>query len=102
MTRILQRLCNVHDVSYMTSERCNGFQVLPRPSFFPIDVRSTKQYFNKRSVDEELQWDESVVAAHVYNQLTAHRTVYKNSNQLYVQLARSSCPRVLEAAPDQF
>ncbi|KAI9557890.1 hypothetical protein GHT06_014642 [Daphnia sinensis] len=102
LTRILRKLCNIYDIRLMAPSRCHGFQVLPTSSFFPIDVHSPKKYFRNQLAKDEFQWDESVVAAHVYNKLTAHMTIYKNSNQLYVQLARSSCPRVFDAAPNQF
>ena len=100
VTRVLQKWCDVYYISWMTPERCKGFRVLTPKSFYPVHYMNWRAYFYKRT--DTIDWDESVVGAHVWNSLSSKWVVDKSSNQYYTQMARSSCPRVFQVAPDQF
>ena len=100
VTRVLQKWCDVYYISWMTPERCKGFRVLAPKSFYPVHYMNWRAYFYKRT--DTIDWDESVVGAHVWNSLSSKWTVDKSSNQYYTQMARSSCPRVFQVAPEQF
>jgi lactosylceramide 4-alpha-galactosyltransferase len=80
VTRMLQNWCQVYYISWMTPERCKGFRILPPKSFYPVHY----------------------VGAHVWNSLSSEWVVNKNSNQYYAQMARLSCPRIFNVAPQQF
>lgn len=86
----------------MTPERCKGFKILPPKSFYPVHYWDWKAYFSERGDKEVIDWDESVIGAHVWNSLSSKWVVRKDSNQYYVQLARSSCPRILDIATQVF
>ena len=109
VTRIMKKWCNVEHIGLMTPERCRGLQVLQPKSFFPVNVQTSIKFFEShhQSVadeggNENFELDESVVGAHVWNKLTADLVVNKKSDQLYVHLARSSCPLIFEVAPNEF
>lgn len=91
----------------MTPERCKGFHVLSPTSFYPLHYTKFKEYFTNRDNNNKAEvksykWDEFVLGAHVWNSLSGGWTVHKNSNQLYVEIARSSCPRIFDVAPEEF
>lgn len=74
-------------------------------SFYPVHYKHVKDYFNKLGDDARRlmeSWDESVIGAHVWNSLSADTQVKKESNQLYIQIARASCPQTLQVAPEEF
>jgi hypothetical protein len=104
VTRILQEWCQVYYISWMTPERCKGFRILAPKSFYPVHYLRWRDYFYKRGDKKEdrVNWDESIVGAHVWNSLSSQWVVNKNSNQYYTQIARSSCPRIINVAPEQF
>ncbi|KAI9552518.1 hypothetical protein GHT06_022884 [Daphnia sinensis] len=107
ITRVLQNWCNVYYISWMTLERCKGFHILPPTSFYPVHYKKWKEYFtnrdnNNKAEEKSYEWDEFVLGAHVWNSLSAGWKVHKNSNQLYVDIARSSCPRIFDVAPEEF
>ncbi|KAI9552286.1 hypothetical protein GHT06_022650 [Daphnia sinensis] len=104
VTRILQKWCQVYYISWMTPKRCHGFRILAPKSFYPVHYFHWRDYFYKRddTPQDKLSWDESVVGAHVWNSLSSKWLVNKYSNQYYAQMARSSCPRIFDVAPEQF
>lgn len=64
-----------------------------------------KEYFERRGQDAQNEmdsWDESVIGTHIWNSLSGQWTVKKQSDQLYVHIAKTSCPRIFQAAPDEF
>lgn len=90
----------------MNSKNCQGFHILPRSSFYPVPYNQWKEYFaesNQTSKNVTPSWlTEEVIAVHVWNKKSAEEPIQKNSTQLYVQLARKSCPVTFSAAPDKF
>ena len=55
-------------------------------------------------VEEFESWtdDREVRGAHIWNSLSGGWKVKKESDQIYVQIARQSCPRIFEMAPEEF
>ena len=104
ITRILQQWCRTYYISWMTPHRCQGFRILPPTSFYPIHYFRWRNYFYKRGArkKDRLHFDDHVIGAHVWNSLSSRYVVHKDSNQYYAQMARQSCPRIMEIAPDQF
>ena len=100
MTRILARYCRVDQVSHMTSGRCHGFRILPPESFYPIDWLSWRKYFEESETIP--QWSDEVIGLHVWNKVSEEEPVFKTSNQVYAQVARSQCPQVFSTAPKVF
>ena len=99
-------MCEVDNLDLMTAERCGGFRVLPKETFYLIYWKQWEEYFSlqvrdQQSVIQTLNY-RKVIGSHVWNKLSSNKPIYKNSNQLYVQLARSSCPFIYEIAPKIF
>ena len=107
ITRVLQRWCDVYYISWMTPERCKGFRVVAPKTFYPLHYTEWTDYFRQKdekakAIFDRLMNDQSVVAAHVWNSLSAGWTVKKSTNQLYSLIARSSCPHIYQVAPEEF
>lgn len=104
ITRVLQDLCNDYDIAWMTPERCHGFRVLAPETFYPVHWMNWREYFYERDQNDDTigRWAGHVTGAHVWNSKSSEYKVFKNSNQYYTQMARKSCPRTLQVAPDEF
>ena len=85
----------------MTPERCSGFHILPPRSFFPVNWYDWEDLFEEIPI-AELNWDKEVIAVHLWNAKTADTSFIKTSNQIGVQIVRSSCPRIFSIAPEKF
>ena len=102
------------DIPSMNRDTCRGFDVLRPRAFHPIHhgtewiggILGSSEYFRSRAPVEFLNWfgdqDPTIIAAHTWNSLNGHLTADKNSNQFYVQLARSQCPLIYEILPEKF
>ena len=108
ITRVLQRWCNVYYISWMTPQRCRGFRVVSPRTFYPFHYTQWKSYFllppEPNMVQELESWrdDREVRGAHIWNSLSGGWKAKKESDQIYVQIARQSCPRIFEMAPEEF
>lgn len=104
MTRILLKFCQVDNVSQLIAmENCNGFRLLRPRSFYPIHYRQWTDLFADLKIKNiSLLDDPSVIGVHVWNSMSTVMKIRKTSNQLYVDIARSSCPRIFETFPNEF
>lgn len=88
----------------MNNETCQGFDILPPHSFFPVHFYYWREYFKQRYENETPNFlgTPSVIGAHVWNSNSAGFPVRKHSNQFYTQLARSQCPLIFSVTPEEF
>ena len=93
----------MNHISWIAPGRCSGLWILPYRTFFPIDYTQWDEFFDQANLTKELlKWGEDVIGAHIWNRVSAEKAILKKSNQLYVQIAKSSCPRIFHAAPEIF
>ena len=88
----------------MTHKQCGLLKVLHPSSFYLIPWSQWDRYFNSSTVAENVMMlnTNKPIGVHVWNKLSANKIVRKKSDVLYMQLARHSCPRIWDIAPDKF
>ncbi|XP_063366830.1 lactosylceramide 4-alpha-galactosyltransferase-like [Cydia amplana] len=77
----LQLLCNTTDITEMTREQCNGFQVY-RSEFFSLKTHST----NFTNATDYL--------GYLWNEPYSNHTATMSKHSLYAKLAKEYCPRI--------
>ena len=98
LTRVLKKWCSLDKVAVMTADSCYGFEVLPPNTFYPIEWSNWESYFS----DKNITWGNDTVGVHVWNKKSSSIAIYKNSSQVYTQLARSKCPTIFAIVPEVF
>ena len=96
----MQKWCRVNDIAAMNTTNCRGYQVLRPSSFYPMSYLDWRKYFTEYSNLPD--WSKDVIGVHVWNNLSAKRKIFKFSEQMYAQLAKSYCPLVFSTAPEIF
>lgn len=106
LTSVLKKLCEVQEITSMKPDKCRGFQVLPKTSFYPVPFTKWKKYYaenNATSGNVTPTWlTKEVIAVHVWNHESANEPIRKKSSQMYVKIASKSCPVTFSIAPDIF
>ena len=88
---------------------CRGISVLSPRTLYDIYYPSWEKFFKERpGVSKNStalaysDWDNKVLASHVWNKMSSQRPVFKNSTALYSEMARLYCPKVFAIATDPF
>lgn len=106
LTKVLQRWCGVDKIASMNLDNCQGIQILPQQSFYPVNSSSWNEYFIENNATRQNKtpvWlTKEVIAVDVWNQLSAKEAIRKKSTQLYARLAKKACPVTISIAPDIF
>lgn len=80
LLRVLKNWCREDGVEVMNYVNCEGFKIVPKYSFYPINYSHWQLYFvHYEGVIEE--------PLYVENKMSSKRTMYKNSNQPFFQIA---------------
>lgn len=98
MTRVLKKWCLSQNITASNPQNCGGFKILPPQTFYPIEWSNWERYFS----EENITWENRTIGIHVWNKHSGDMAVYKNSNQVYIQLARLKCPSTFTIAPEVF
>lgn len=80
ITRTLQRICNVTQVSNMKPENCWGFNVMPTSVFYPVHYSLWKEYFDIKYANRVLRETKDSIAIHVWNKLSSEQPIFKDFN----------------------
>ena len=104
---IVKKMLRIDEVSQMWREGSSEFRVLEPSTFFLIPWSEWGRYFFPQSRVSDIELlrkfnKKNVIGAHVWNQLRSVFPLLKRSNVLYMKLARPSCPKILDDAPEQF
>lgn len=102
ITRVLKRVCKVHDVNNMSPEKCKGFQVYPPSWFYPIPWRQWHLYFDTSGNQTVVKKLEDSHVIHVWNKFSTNTSVNVGSNQPYGLIAQKYCPKVYSGAGHVF
>ena len=108
--RVLRKWCKVSKVTSMMSlGACRGISVLPKRTLYDIWYADWHRFFVERPgsfVNSTKlvysNWDEKVLASHVWNKMSSATPVFKNSTALYSEMIRLYCPKVFSNAPNPF
>jgi hypothetical protein len=77
---------------------CNKFQVLPIETCYSIRWPEHKKFFAEKYLNETMSRLENSLIAHVWNKHSARTPLAIDANVAYIQLAKTYCPKVLEAS----
>ncbi|XP_017881402.1 lactosylceramide 4-alpha-galactosyltransferase-like [Ceratina calcarata] len=102
ITRMLENLCSTKNVWNMTIERCNGFELLPPSSFYPIHYSSWRKYFESQYKNSTMEAVKKARAIHVWNKLSMNEKVRVDSDVPYAIVARNYCPKVFNNCGEIF
>lgn len=80
----------------MTAERCDGFELLPPSSFYPIHYGNWRLYFESRHKNATMELVKKARAIHMWNKLSINETVRVESDVPYAIVAREYCPRIFD------
>ena len=96
---------HIGDALFEGHSPCKDFTIYKQKSFHPIHSIKWQEYFNNGTDSKKIleEWKKlNVLGAHVWNELSAEKPVFKGAGQLYEELAREYCPRVYAIAPEKF
>lgn len=97
ITRLLETLCGVSQVSDMLKSDCRGFNVLPQDSFYSISYQSWNLFFSKDSFDYVMKETACSYGIHFWNKLSINRKIKTNATQIpLTHFARTFCPKVFQ------
>lgn len=97
LTRSIMRLCNTQIVSEATPENCDGFNVLPKESFYAIPFFENDVFFDELAFLEGYRRLNSSVVSHLWNHLSKKKKVSKSKKTLINFLGWKHCPEVFSA-----
>lgn len=86
----------------MTSERCQGFQVLPTQYCYAIPYPEYLKFFQEAYLQEVIEKLGDSIIAHVWNKLSETTELSVNSPAAYMHLAKQYCPKVIAACGEFF
>ncbi|XP_067005172.2 lactosylceramide 4-alpha-galactosyltransferase [Anabrus simplex] len=94
ITRLLRKVCGVHEIRLMTPERCRGFTVHPPSTFYPIPWRNWSLYFDEKHADRTMSKLNESLTIHLWNKFSVAKNITVGSRQPYAQIAKKLCPKV--------
>lgn len=99
---VIKKMCNTSDTSEMTTERCQGIQVMESKLFLPIQNHKYYWSNNKIISNQAMRMMEGAYTAHVYNHLIKDKIITRNSVCAYLRIAQKFCPIVYESFDTYF
>ena len=78
----------------MSSLRCDGFNVFPPSTFYPINFDNWKRYFTTEKQNETMELIKESTTIHLWNYLSKRETIFVGSQVPYVLIAKKYCPKV--------
>ena len=95
MTRIFS-----FQLEEMTLDRCEGLQVCPPSSFYPVHYSNWQLLFTSNASTEIMEEIKAARAVHMWNSMSKDAEVDEDSP--YMQLAREYCPIVYDGCEGKF
>lgn len=87
----------------MNPDKCWGFKVFPRSTFYAVNSKSWQMFFNPNVTETVLQMIKDSVIVHVWNKHSANKNIQKiNRKTAYEVIASENCPKVYEASGGEF
>lgn len=86
----------------MTREHCGGFLVLEPSYVYAVYYKDWEYFFDEHYTNYVLNVTNDSIAVHVWNKLSASKSIRVGSDTAYGLLARDYCPRVYGACGDYF
>lgn len=102
LTRILKKQCQTTVIAEMSSEKCNGFRVLPVSSCYKVNYNNYTMLFNETLTNEILESLQSSIITHIWNKLNESTRLLVSSSAAYIQLAKRHCPKVFATCHEYF
>lgn len=100
ITRVTASFCGTDSVKKMIEEnQCQfNFTVLPVKTCYAVFYDNHKMFFEEQALDEVMSRLSDSIVVHVWNALSAHIALTRNSNVSYVNLAKKYCPKTIAAS----
>lgn len=86
----------------MTPQRCHQFNVLPVSSFYAINWRNWRQFFDEKYTRNVMKLIENSIAVHVWNKNSHGELLRVGANVAYGLLAEQYCPKVYQSCGEYF
>lgn len=95
LTTVLSEICSTKDRKLWTPERCNGFKVYPKETFYAINYGSSPtSNFDPAKANETLQLLTDKPLIHIYSSRSREKVYKVGTNNAYQILAKKNCPLV--------
>jgi lactosylceramide 4-alpha-galactosyltransferase len=88
--------------SELSTQRCNGFQILSNKEFFPVPYQNWELFFEESGSEETMEKIKGSFGVHFWNKLSRLTKVLVGSRQPYSLMAARACPRVYSACGHDF
>lgn len=98
LTRTLSHFCKTSDRRLWSTERCNGFKLLPINTFFPVEWKDWNWYFNSTLTSKTLEAIKNSTLIHVWNDRSKNTRLQPGSNTAYELVAEKNCPIVYSSS----
>lgn len=93
---VMKQWCNTTKVANMTPEKCQGIKVLKKHSFLPITNSAFYSHNSHKTAELGLVYIKGAYTAHVYNHLMKDIKITRDSQCLYLRLAKMYCPIIYD------
>lgn len=94
ITRALEKICRATDRHLMTPERCEGFRVYPKSTFYAVSWIDWRYFFEPEMTDRTLVLVENSTVIHVWNDVSKNMGVKTGHKTAYEMVAKKNCPKV--------
>lgn len=96
LTRVLSRFCGTKDVREMTTEACNGFNILPQQKCYNLNYSEWPLLFDEGRTKEIVARLNDSIVIHFWNSLSKKFRFPSNATNAYTELAGKLCPKVMQ------
>ena len=81
-------------IDEMTKDKCQGFEVFPPSTFYPIKYENWERYFEMSNHTDTMLLINEARAIHVWNKYSANKEVHDGSP--YSIVAQKYCPLIYQ------
>lgn len=93
-TRILEDICSTENRTLWTRNRCHGFTIQSKETFYPISWSNYTLYFEPEKFEDTMQRIENATIIHVWNDRSKNIWNKVGINNAYQVVAERNCPLV--------
>jgi lactosylceramide 4-alpha-galactosyltransferase len=103
ITRVVRNLCNIKNLTEIVPpQNCQGFNVLREGDCYPVEFNHWPDLMNEQNAHLVMKKVEDSFVVHFWNKFSKKKSLRVESNAPYIQLARKSCPKVIEKCEKYF
>lgn len=96
ITRVLMTLCDKNNVDEMSSEVCEGFNVLPQRKCSNLNYEDWERFFDEKSTKDVIETLNDSHIVHFWSSQSDSTVFRSKTKSAFNALGKIHCPRVMQ------